>query len=379
MQINVLYIIWSLGLGGAERVVINLAKGLDKTKFNPMVCCLNDKGEFAVELEERGIPVIALNKRLGIDIAVIGKLISVIKERNIQIVHTHLWGANFWGRIAAKMAGVPVIIATEHNVDTWKSWFNFALDRWLSRSTDKIIAVSNKVKEFYQSKGINPKKIAVIYNGVDIAKGEERRAKIDSRSSILDYRKEFNIKNDETMLAIIGRLVEQKGHRYLFEALNMLNGKYKVRLLVVGNGPLLQELQQRAMSYDLSAKIIFTGLRKDVPDLLKITDILVLPSLREGLPMVALEAMAVGKPIIATNVGGTPEVVLDGQTGILVPPGNPTALADAIDRLIENRNLTKKLGENGSSRVKELFSVEKMTRETEQVYHQLLKEKNGLF
>lgn len=167
MKLKVLYIIWSLGLGGAERVVINLAKGLDKTKFNPLICCLNDKGIFAQELEKEGIKVLELKKTWKFDFTVIKKLTAIIKENRIDIVHTHLWGANFWGRIAAQKAGVPVIVATEHNSDTWKTHLHFMLDRFLARKTDKIIAVSNSVKEFYVSKGIRAEKIEIIYNGIE--------------------------------------------------------------------------------------------------------------------------------------------------------------------------------------------------------------------
>lgn len=366
MRINVLYIIWSLGLGGAERVVINLAKGLDKTRFNPTVCCLNEAGEFAAELEHLGIKVVALHKKSKADITVIRKLIAVIKEYNIQIVHTHLWGANFWGRIAAKVAGVPVIIATEHNVDIWKSNLNFALDRMLSHISDKIITVSRTVKEFYIKHGIPAGKIEVIYNGIDT----------DARSSMLDARKEFGLAEGESLLAIIGRIVEQKGHRYLFEALERLNGQHKVKLLVVGDGPLLNNLKVTAQQNpQLREKVIFTGLRKDVRNLIEAVDILLMPSLREGLPMVALEAMAAGKPVIATNVGGTPELIKDGDNGILIEPRDSRQLAEAIKKLLVNTPLSESLGRRGQESVLNRFSIKDMVKNTGNLYEQCLQSK----
>ncbi|MDP3789080.1 MAG: glycosyltransferase, partial [Candidatus Omnitrophota bacterium] len=197
-KVKILYLIWSLGLGGAERVVINLAKGLDRTKFNPMVCCLNAKGQFACELENAGIAVIALHKRGPFDIGVIGKLVSVIKKHEIDIMNTHLFGANFWGRIAANIAAIPVI-ATEHNVDVWKTKFHFALDRLLARKTNKIIAVSNTVKEFYADRGIRPDKIRVIYNGIEVSGfSEDRETDEESRKA----KCEFGIKDNETVLAV---------------------------------------------------------------------------------------------------------------------------------------------------------------------------------
>jgi len=368
-RLNVLYLIWSLGLGGAERVIINLVKGLDKDKFKPVICCLNAAGQFAFELENQGIKVIALNKKGKFDISVIGKLIAVIKENNIDIVHTHLWGANFWGRIAAKKAGVKVIIATEHNEDVWKPELFFILDRWLARSTDKIIAVSNKVKEFYVGKGIPEEKIEVIYNGVDI-----EMSQVSGRRSHI--REEFGIKEDETVLAIIGRLVPQKGHRYLFEALGSLNGQYKVKLLVVGDGPLLESLKSQVASLRLQDKVIFAGLRKDVPNILKNIDMLVMPSLREGLPMVALEAMATGVPIVATQVGGTPEVIIEGECGLLVKSKNHHALRSAIERIISDTVLKNCIIDNAKKRIREEFKVEKMLSKTQDVYEKLYAAKN---
>lgn len=379
--LNVLYIIWSLGLGGAEQVVINLAKGLDKNKFRSIVCCLNDKGVFADELESQGIKVIALNKNGKYDLTIIAKLIRVMKENNIKIVHTHLWGANLWGRIAAKIANIPVVIATEHNTDIWKSNIYFTLDKLLSYCCDKIIAVSESVKEFYVGKGINPRKIEVVYNGIMIEgpQSHPSTTAFDKLRALLGasqtpesiLKQEFGIRNDEMVLAIIGRLVPQKGHKYLFEALSLLNGYCKIKLLVIGDGPLKEDLQSTARALQLKDKAIFTGLRKDVLDLLKITDIVILPSLREGLPIIALEAMASKLPVIATKVGGNPEVIVDNHTGILIPSQNTVALVKAIERLAKDKALRAHLGENGYTRLKEHFSAEKMVQATEGLYQKI--------
>ncbi|MDD5669999.1 MAG: glycosyltransferase [Candidatus Omnitrophica bacterium] len=358
-KIHVLFVIWSLGLGGAERVVINLAKGLDKNKFNPIICCLNDKGKFAEELEAVGIKVIDLHKRGAFDLSIIGKLKQVIQKNKIDVVNTHLWGANVWGRIAAFQVGVPVVIATEHNEDTWKSWYHFAIDRWLSGKTNKIIAVSKSVKDFYVKQGISADKISVIHNGIDDlqvlkSKFEIREVKVNDKNIKFD--------NDDIIVAIIGRLVPQKGHILLFEALEKLNNP-KIKTLVVGDGPLFETLFREG------GRIIFTGLRKDVPHILnEIVDIVVLPSLREGLPIIALEAMSAGKPIIATSVGGNSEVVVDGVTGLLVPPKNVYALSDAIEKLAGNKELRLQMGENGRKRVVDDFSLEEMIRSTEELY-----------
>jgi glycosyltransferase involved in cell wall biosynthesis len=170
-------------------------------------------------------------------------------------------------------------------------------------------------------------------------------------------------------LSVIGRLVEQKGHRYLFEAVRQLKGNFKIKLLVIGDGPLLQS-QKLAVSRSstLRDSVIFTGLRKDVPRLLQATDLLVLPSLREGLPMVALEAMASSIPIVATNVGGMPEVIEDRVTGLLVEPEDPASLAEGLRTMLHDRAFARRLGESGYRVGKERFAVETMVKANEKLY-----------
>ncbi len=351
-MLNVLYITLNLGQGGAERVVINLAKALNRSKFKPTVCCLYDKGSFAEEVEKENIKVVALNKKSKIEPSIIGKLVGIIRENDIHIVHTHLWGANFWGRVAAKIAKTPIIIATEHNEDIWKSKFYFLLDKWLARWTDKVIAVSNSVKNFYVSKaGLDAKKIEVIHNGINVNKGK------GNQFSISRLKKELGINGDESVLAVIGRLVPQKGHRYFLMALKELLAKYRIRGLIIGSGPLEQELREFSQNLGLEGNVIFTGFRQDVPNLLKTIDILVMPSLREGLPITALEAMAAGVPVVATKVGGTPEVIIDGQTGTLVAPNNHTALKEGIRRLIDDSNLSSQIISNAKTRIKAEFNI----------------------
>lgn len=370
-RINVLYIIWSLGLGGAERVVINLAKGLDKSKFKTTICCLNDKGAFAHELEEIGIEVIALNKKSGIDVSIIGKIIKVIKDKEISIVHAHLWGANFWGRIAAWLVGVPVVIITEHNEDTWKNKLHFICDYWLSFCTDKIVTVSKSVEQFYINNAkLAPKKMKVIYNGIDTNLPDNHSYLKES-----NIRSEFNISVDEVVLAVIGRLVPQKGHRYFFLALKELLSTHKMKGLVVGSGPLEKELKEFASRLGLNGHVIFTGLRQDIHSFLRVIDILVMPSTREGLPMVALEAMANDVPVIATDVGGNPELITDQQTGLLIKPEDYLALKDSINRIITDQNLSLRIVNNAKELVRNEFDITVMVNKTQQLYSKLYSEK----
>lgn len=369
-RINILYVIWSLGLGGAEQVVINLAKGLDKTRFNPIVCCLNEKGRFAEELEKAGINVIALHKRGPFDLSIIGKLVRVIKENNISVVNTHLWGANLWGRIAAHKAKVKVIIATEHNLDTWKGWLHIALDKWLSYRTDKIIVVSESVKYFYAHKvGIDSSKMVVVYNGIDLARYDCLPAD----------KHEFGIDGNEVVIGIVGRLVPQKGHKYFLSAMKEILKKYgdsPIKGIIIGSGPMEKELKQYSQELGLERNVIFTGLRTDIPRLLKMLNILVMPSTREGLPMIALEAMAAGVPVIAAEVGGIPEIVIDGKTGILIPPEDPDALAGAIMKCLDSSVMCNKIVAGAKEIIENKFQIAHMIINTESIYSELLRNKS---
>ncbi len=365
-----MYVIWSLGLGGAERVVLNLAKGLDKTKFEPVICCLNWPGEFAAEAEAAGIEVIALGKKPGVDFGIIGRLVAAMCSRQADIVHTHLWTANFWGRIAAVRAGVPVIIASEHGISTRRGAFKFLADRILSLFSDRVTFVAENVKRQFARKTVyNQRKAIVVYNALppesaDVTRGER-------------IKQEFGIQAGESVISCIGRLSPEKGHQYLFEALTQFDSSYKYKVLIVGDGKLLESLQSSVVSRpclpagrSLQGKIVFTGLRKDVPNILAATDICVIPSTREAHSMVALEAMAAGVPVIASDVGGMSEIIADDVTGFLVPAGDAAALALKIQILLEDDQRRRQFSRQGLTVVRERFGVVSMIRASEKLYRE---------
>lgn len=370
MPINILYIIWSLGLGGAEQVVINLARGLDRSKFQPFVCCLNDKGTFASVLESSGIKVYEIRKKPGLDFSVVPKIVNIIRENNIDVVHTHLWGANFWGRFAARAAGVPVV-ATEHNVDVWKTPVHFMIDRYLFGKTSALIVVSDEVGRFYSKKLRVPvEKIRVVYNGVDIERIEGGSGKGEERKRL---KEQMGIEEGERVVSTIGRLVPQKGIEFLLRAVEIMpnDNSPEFKVLIVGDGPLLQSLKSKVSSSKLKGKVIFTGFRKDIPEILKMIDILALPSLREGLPMILLEAMAAGCVVVATRVGGTPELVEDGVNGFLVYPKDPAVLADKLSYILKNQGRLDTVRSAARQTVEGKFNLKKMVWEHEGIYIQL--------
>jgi glycosyltransferase involved in cell wall biosynthesis len=359
---KVLFIIWSLEKGGAERFLTSLAKSMDRNKIEPTVCCLNWKGAWAKELEDKGIQVIGLNKRRKIDFQAFIDLVKIIKNGKFDIVNTYLWGADVMGRLAAIFAGVPVIVSTAENVDIWKKWWHRLIDKLLSYRTNKIIAVSGAVKEYYHKKiGIPLAKIIYIPNAIEINRFEN----IGDTKYLYD---EFGLKPEDFILVCIGRLNAQKGHRYLFEALNLLNGRYRGKILVVGEGPLLENLKLQVANLNLKDKVIFTGKRKDIPQILHLADGLVLPSLYEGLPLCILEAMAAAKPVIATKAGGIEELVVNQETGFIVPAQNPEALASAIRNLMNLADKGKSMGKKGKEIVIKNFSVNYIAETTTDLF-----------
>lgn len=371
MKINILYIIWSLDVGGAERIVVSLAKYINKDKYNPIVCCLNYKGKLAEELEGIGIKVIALDKKPNIDLSIIPKLIRVIKEHRIHIVHTHLWTADFWGRIAAKIAGVPVVISTIHSVDFWKPKIFMFADKILSIFTDNIIAISQEVKKFYVEKvKISARKMITIYNGIDLEKFHSVTTDKNVRL------RELGIIANGRVIGIIGRLVELKGHKVFLDMMNILKRRYPdIKGIIIGDGLLREELVSRIKELKLEKNVILTGLRSDIPEMLNIIDVLVSCSDYEGLPMVVLEAMGMGKPVVATAVGGNYEVVDDGKTGFLVTSRDASAMAEKVVLLLEDNARLISMAEAAREKVKNLFSLEKMIKETEEIYFKTLTKK----
>ena len=369
--VKILRIIPSLEMGGVERTLTSILPRLDKKKYKVYLCCLFKRDKLADTMESLDIPIIKFKMRARLDfdgkyIMGILRLARLMKKMQIDIVHTHLYRANIAGRIAAKLAGVPVIIANEHNIDSWKKFPQKLNDRVLARITDKIIVVSDAVKDFYVNKiGISENKIITIYNGVEIPK-------FQIHVNINKKREELGIKPDEKVITIIGRLHQQKGHCYFLKAAQII-GKKKpnVKFLVVGDGPL--ENQLRGMSNDLKIgkNIIFTGLRNDIPQILAMSDISVLTSLREGFSITVLESMAAGKPVIATNVGRNSEIIEHEKTGFIIPAQSPENLASYSLNIINNQELAKKMGQEAKKRVLN-FSIDRMVKKTENLYELLI-------
>jgi len=369
--VNVLLLVTELNVGGAERVVAQLASGLSRDRYRVSVACLYDPGPVADEIRSAGIPVFDLAMRGKWDVTVTGRFHRLLRHQRVDVLHSHLIHANLIAPFSGRLAGVPVVITTRHNVHigpVWREWLN-----WCAKNgRDVAIAISEEVRATeVERSGAPPSSVVVIPNGISV----DRFAAPD-QAAVTKLRRTWGVGADGFVIGTLARFHEQKGHRYLLDAQRiMLDRAPHTKLLLVGEGVLFESVRERASHLGIADSVILPGVRHEVPEILALLDLFVLPSLWEGLPISILEAMAAGKPVVATRVGGVPEVVVDGETGLLVPPRDPEALAGAIARLLRDPQLRHRMGQAGQERVREHFSVEQMVRRTETLYEELLEEK----
>ncbi len=364
-MLKVLQLIPTLDRSGAEKQMAILAAGLPKDRFQVEVAALTRLGPLEAELRAAGVRVTLIGKHLKIDPFALGRLTRFLKRGKFDIVQTWIFAANVYGRIAAHLAKVPVVITAEMAVDLWKSPNHFRIDRKLASWTDRVVGNSQAVSDFYQDKvGLPADKLVVIPSGI----GDEEPPSID-RAKV---RATLGAAPDTPVAIFVGRLAPQKAVGDLLKTLDLLQHVMpKLQTWIVGDGPLREQLQSTSIAYNLKGLAHFLGHRDDVPTLLEAADLLVLPSLYEGLPNVILEAMRFRKPVVATAAPGTTEVVVDGVTGRLVPLGDPPAMAQAMREILEDPNLASRLGLAGRARVESLFSAQVMIDRFAALYEDL--------
>jgi glycosyltransferase involved in cell wall biosynthesis len=335
-----------------------------------MACCLREGGPYEQMLHQIGVRVKNFNMKSLFDFRVIFKIAKFIRQNKVNIVNTAVFPADIYGRISAKLARVPIILSTMHRFEDHKQEkvyrYLFWLDRWTMTFTSKLIAVSKTVRQYLiEWHHISPTKIITLYNGIDI----EKYANTVASKQLLE---EFQINDNCQVVGAIGRLVPVKGLNYFLDAAAIILQKTKnVKFLIVGDGPLKVKLQKKAKSLGVADYITFTGFRNDIPVILNIVDLYVISSLSEGLPTAVLEAASASKAVVGTNVGAIPETVIDGETGILVPPKDSRTLADGILNLLDAPEKSRIMGEKGRQRVIENFSLDKMVANYEELYDSL--------
>jgi glycosyltransferase involved in cell wall biosynthesis len=363
-MLKVLQLIPTLDRSGAEKQMVMLAKGLPRDRFRVEVAALTRSGPLEAELRDAGIPVTVIGKPLKVDPFALGRLTRFLKAGSFDVVQTWIFAANAYGRVAAHLAKVPVVVVAEMAVDLWKGRGERWVDRKLATWCDRLVGNSHAVVDFYRGLGIPEDRLAMIYSGVE----DEEPPPIDPAA----VRAEFGFPPDAPLVLFAGRLAEQKRIDVLLKALDLVQHvQPDVRTLIAGDGPLRERLEETATAYALDGRVRFLGHREDVPRLLAAADMLVLPSSYEGLPNVVLEAMRFRKPVVASAAPGTTEVVADNETGLLVPIGDQIRLARAIRDLARDPAQARRLGEAGRARVEAHFTAAAMIEHFASMYEQL--------
>lgn len=361
---HIAQITYSLNIGGLEKLVTDLAKNLVGDGIQVSVYCLSNELTLLTTLTEANVQVFSIPKRKGVDFRLFGKLRKLLVENKVDLVHTHNVGAWIYGGIAALLAGKKVIHTEHSNVFAHQNRLILS-ERVLSNFTSVIIGDSKKVRDHlvFQSK-LPESKIETVFNGID--------TDIFRDDGTRSLRKTFkNIAEHDIVIGTVARLAAVKNQETMLEALKILTKRMpNIKLLMIGDGPQKNALNAKATELNISDKVLFLGEREDIPQLLNCLDIFILTSLSEGLPLSVLEAMASCLPVISTRVGAIPEVVREGETGFLIEPKCPEALADAIERLATNPELRIAMGKKGRQRVIEEFSLKQMVDQYKKIYAQ---------
>lgn len=354
------------GWRGGQRQSLLLCQLLLQQNY-PCFLVAQPGSPLAIKAREEGVPIITLRMRGEVDLWAAARLAFILKRKKCQLIHYHDAHAVMLGAVASRLAKIPLRVLTRR-VD-FPLNENF-ISRWkYQKNIDAFIAVSNGVRDVLVEGGIEKEKIYVVPDGIDFTPYEKSQEK-----GVL--RRELNFAPDDYVVGIVAHLADHKGHKYLIEAMSLLKDKLpKVRLIIVGEGPLKLDLSRQVKSFNLEDVVFFLGFREDIPRILASLDLFVLSSHMEGLGSSLLEAMATRLPVVATRVGGIPDVVIHGETGLLVPPRNPVALAEAIMDMYSNRERATQMGQKGYEVVHQKFSAEAMASRVIEVYKRLFKEK----
>ena len=364
----------SASYGGGERYLELLCKHLDATRFRTVLIC-PEPGSFVGRMQAQGVDTRVIELAPLFNPVALMRLVRLLKREGVTILQTHGARANFYGRVAGWLAGVPIVVSTVHNliadyeVNAFKRWIYAALLRLTAPWADRIICVSDAIRRHVVRDDPSATAMAMtVHNGID-------RAQLVSGRDRTTLRRALEV-GDGPLVVVVARLTLPKGHRYLIDALALLRQKWPtLQCICVGEGELHDLLKAYAVVKGIADRCWFVGATSHVAEWYDAADVVVLPSLSEGFPFVVLEALAMAKPLVATNVNGVPEVIEHGQTGLLVDPRDSEGLARAIQVMLEQPELAAEMGRAGSAIVQERFTVDRMVDRTVAVFESALRER----
>lgn len=359
-RVRLLFITDEMEVGGTQRQIVHIAKGLDRKIFETTVAYFCHRSFLVDELADAGIRVVQIPKRMRFDPLFVRKLVQFLRAGQFDLVHCFSFTGELWGAVARRLlpgAIRPVLVTSIRSIYDWYSPLQWKVKRWTSTEASAVIANSRAGAEDARVRmGLQPGAIKVIYNGVRDASAAAMATPPASP-------------HDAVTALFVGRLVEHKNVSVLLRAMKrLIHAKVLIRLWIVGDGPLRSALAEQIVAAGLGDAIEFLGERSDTSTLMATADFIVMPSLREGLSNVILEAMAAGRAVIASAVGGNVELVEAMQTGLLFESDDDVALADAMLRLTEDRPLRESLGARGRQLALDRFTISAMVRETQAAY-----------
>jgi glycosyltransferase involved in cell wall biosynthesis len=375
--VNILHLISSSGYFGAEKVLVELAAAAKKTipGASPFIGIIrnryNPHSEICDAVKNTQVPCALFDCRSRFDLKTIRLLRAFIKENHIDVVHSHGYKSNFYAFAAALFTGVKKV-STVHNwirTDAKLKVYEM-IDKLLLRQFDKIAVVSEALVKELRASGIPDAGIKYIANGLAVEPVKEGGRE--------KSRKSLGIADKARVVGTVGRISKEKGQIFLVNAAPAILEDFpEAVFLIIGDGELKDECAGRARALGLEKNFIFTGIRNDIPVLLAGMDVFVLPSLDEGMPMAVLEAMAAGKPVVATGTGSIPRIIDEGKNGLVVEPGNSAALSGAVKRLLKDPAAAAVMGSAALNRIKSEYSADKMAGEYMKLYAGALEKHNG--
>jgi glycosyltransferase involved in cell wall biosynthesis len=375
---TVMLTINKLIIGGAEQQFLELVKGLDKTRFNTIVVTLYPGGELEEEVKNiPGIEYICLNRKGKYNYFTLITILRLLRKKHVDVIQPFLTPATFFTLLPAVINRTPLKIVTERASARKKLGkgysFYLRIEDLLTRFANLVIPNSKSGKEFLITRGIKPENISVIYNGINVQR------LIPNPSDTVRIRDTLGISENMKVVGISASLFELKDHDTFLRAAHIISGTMpQVKYIILGEGPLRQTLEQTASELGIESKVVFAGNQTEVSPYLSVFDVACLCSKEpEGCSNAILEAMALGKPVVATNAGGNVELVEDGKTGFLVPVQNPQALADAILSLLDNPEQAKEMGRQGKEKIAREFSLSRMVQDYETLYADNLQKKRA--
>ena len=353
--------------GGSETVLAYIAKSLDPHKYSSLACLLRE-GWLTEHLRDLGVRYRIIENNRPYDPAFLARMVRLIRSEKIDLVHAHEFTMNVYGSVAARLAGVPMIGTIHGKVYFTEKKSRIAAYRLAVAMCSRIIAVSEDLRNYFiENIGLKKtKKVLTLYNGIDSDKYAPR-GKMD------DLRCRLNIPSGAVVIGSVGSLFKVKAFDHLIQAAAILReSSSDFRLLIAGEGSEEEYLRRLISEAGLQDKVMLLGFKNDIPDLLNLLDIYVCSSLSEGLSLSILEAMASARPVVATRVGGNPELIADGTSGFMVPPSDPPQLAEKINLLMKSPELGTTMGREGRKIVEAKFSLPRMVESYQDLYEELL-------